>query len=636
MPVRRPRFAITIAGVVGLLLGAVWAAPALADDPWPLVWTDAPGFPVVTPDYTTGFVLSETSVNPIGGDRELLDPLPLWLPQVTNTSSAELVIGLGIDIDTEGTVERMWTAEAWGIYADQNLHDGFRFPLAPGESLSLFDSGLPQWPGHTAGIFRIDESQEPAVVTEIARYTASGGFVPIHLDQEVEDTYLPAIGQELTVSGPSSGVEIFPGLTATASASGLPAGELYELWIAPEFDYFFFQLLGAVLPADASQIGSGTVAADGSLNATFELPVDLAPGKYQLLAGVRGDSYWPTGTWEPFEVVPLTDVLSQWTAVADGDQSVSLSVGTSLVELESVDGLPEMTFTATVSSTGPTITGFQLAGASSVFYHLSSSATLPGPVELCITYDPTQIPGAPPRLYHFEAAPPGPHAWSDITTTSQPGRVCGVTSTFSPFTLGYELDDGSTVKPAKGFLVTDNGLDNGQLDGAYNVVWAILRGENARTVRLLENGVVIAEQTRPRNTPKAQYATFPVAGRANGTYVYTAQLVNSRGTTTTSPLTVKVIHANPAKPTLISSGNLKAGNYRVTAGFLWGTNATSYTFYENGIVASAGALVAATPRSQTASLTLTGKPKGTYVYRVVFANAAGQTSSANLTVKVTK
>ncbi len=134
-----------------------------------------------------------------------------------------------------------------------------------------------------------------------------------------------------------------------------------------------------------------------------------------------------------------------------------------------------------------------------------------------------------------------------------------------------------------------------------------------------------------------QLRAFPISGRVNGTYRYTAELENSRGVTTTGALTLKVVDANPAKPVLSHDNWDNDGNFTVTANMWWGTNATSAQFYENGMpVGPPVTLTAATPKAQVATLTRTGKAKATYTYTVVFTNAAGATSSASLAVKVTK
>jgi hypothetical protein len=90
--------------------------------------------------------------------------------------------------------------------------------------------------------------------------------------------------------------------------------------------------------------------------------------------------------------------------------------------------------TATVSATGPVADGFTLTSDPPLYYHLSTTSTFTGLVTVCIEYDPANLPGQVPRLYHFDTVA---GRWVDITTTSVLGTVCGQTTSFSPFTLGY-------------------------------------------------------------------------------------------------------------------------------------------------------------------------------------------------------
>lgn len=125
-----------------------------------------------------------------------------------------------------------------------------------------------------------------------------------------------------------------------------------------------------------------------------------------------------------------------------------------------------------------------------------------------------------------------------------------------------------------------------------------------------------------------------ISGRPNGEYVYTAELVNSQGTTPTAPLTVTVRDAEPAVPVLSSDNTDGDGDYTLTANLWWGTNATSYRFLEGGAVIAEGALTAATPAAQTARHRVVDASPGEHVYTVEFVNAAGATRSAPVTVTV--
>jgi len=196
------------------------------------------------------------------------------------------------------------------------------------------------------------------------------------------------------------------------------------------------------------------------------------------------------------------------------------------------------------------------------------------------------------------------------------------------------VPDGATSKPGQAVLSNDNGWDTGLKDGDYNVVMNLWWGEEGSIYRLYENGALIATKQLTFGGVGAQSVSIPIHGKSNGTYLYTAELVNSKGTTATGSTTVKVTQANPGTPVLSNDNWSGGSSFTVTANMWWGTNATSYTFYENGVVAGQGSLTPNTPNAQSATLAVTGKAAGSYVYRVDFTNAAGTTSSSTMTVTV--
>jgi len=197
-------------------------------------------------------------------------------------------------------------------------------------------------------------------------------------------------------------------------------------------------------------------------------------------------------------------------------------------------------------------------------------------------------------------------------------------------------DDGATKLPGKGVLSSDNGWDTGLLDGSFHVTMNMWWGENGSLFKLYQDGTLVSAVPLTPASPGAQTAVVDITGLSNGTYQFTGVLVNSKGSTQTQPLVVVVKDAAPGKPVLSNDNWDNDGSYTVTANLWWGTNATSYRFYENGALLSSGTLTSATPGSQQAAATVSGKPKGSYVYTVEFINAAGTTSSAPVTVKVTK
>ncbi|MEV7692271.1 Ig-like domain-containing protein [Microbacterium sp. NPDC089189] len=227
---------------------------------------------------------------------------------------------------------------------------------------------------------------------------------------------------------------------------------------------------------------------------------------------------------------------------------------------------------------------------------------------------------------------PAESAWSADGTVEIAGTVEG--TTVPARAVVTVRHDGSTAAPAVGVLHSDEGWDTGLSDGTYAVVVDLWWGENARRAVLLENGVEIARADLSLHSPAAQRMAFDVADRANGRYTYVVRLVNSTGSSETAPLMVEVAHAAPHTPVLSDDNADGDGSYSVTADLWWGTNASSYAFFENGVEIAGGQLDAASPGPQRAVASVSARPAGRYDYRVVFTNAAGSTESSAHVVTV--
>ncbi|WP_228484703.1 fibronectin type III domain-containing protein [Microbacterium cremeum] len=219
------------------------------------------------------------------------------------------------------------------------------------------------------------------------------------------------------------------------------------------------------------------------------------------------------------------------------------------------------------------------------------------------------------------------------TFTVRAVNHAGVVTAESVRLLVFE-DEGATAAPGRGILSSDSGWDDGLHDGAFTVSLNLWWGVNGSVFRLYENGELISTQLLDPHSPDAQVATVRVAGKPNGTYVYTGELINAAGTTATTSVTVTVKDAAPARPVLSHDNRDKDGNYVVTADLWWGTNGTSYRLYENGALIDEQTLIAASPASQHASTPIVGRAPGTYAYVAEFANAAGATSSKEIKVTV--
>ncbi|GAA3622998.1 hypothetical protein GCM10022200_01490 [Microbacterium awajiense] len=431
-----------VVGVVAAVLaaGMLAGSPAAAEDE-PLVWSAMDGYPKNVDGVVISWETAMSSTSPFDG-QALLDALPVMRLDVENRSGETVHVGLGMDLVAHGEVGHLWERESWGPFIDvlSGVEETFVFALEDGEAFSdvvesVWTQPLPMWSGHTGAVFELSEMPAEGVspsVTLLDAMVIPGRFVGANFAPTDLSTPSAIMGIEATVDGGGGSPDLFPGLSATVTASDLTPGELLEVWVAPQLDFFAFQLYGGALPADARQVGTGTVAADGTLTSTVTLPSDLPFGRYQLAAGVRAERYWPAGTFRDFTVT--TPPAERTVSVASGGGTTIADLGTTGVTVTYPASTTEGATTATVSSTGPTPSGFVLTSYPPLYYHLSTTSTFTGQAEVCIDYDPVNLPGAPPYLYHFS---PVLGAWENITTSRNQGRVCGLTESFSPVVLGY-------------------------------------------------------------------------------------------------------------------------------------------------------------------------------------------------------
>ncbi|MDQ0113428.1 rhamnogalacturonan lyase family protein [Paenibacillus harenae] len=203
-------------------------------------------------------------------------------------------------------------------------------------------------------------------------------------------------------------------------------------------------------------------------------------------------------------------------------------------------------------------------------------------------------------------------------------------------TLIVTGEEKATAAPGKPELSNDNGHDTGLLDGSYKVTMNLWHGQNGTVYKLYENGQLIDTQVLTDNSPSAQTAATNITGKPNGTYTYTCELVNSHGTTACAPHTVTVKEAAPGKPVLSNDNWDGNGDYKVTMNMWWGTNATTYRLYENGVLIDTQTLTAKSPNAQTAFTAITGRALGSYSYKAELSNDAGVTESSVMQVNVKK
>ncbi|MNI67177.1 hypothetical protein D3C73_1227950 [compost metagenome] len=159
-------------------------------------------------------------------------------------------------------------------------------------------------------------------------------------------------------------------------------------------------------------------------------------------------------------------------------------------------------------------------------------------------------------------------------------------------------------------------------------------GNNGNQFKLYENGELIKEVSLVDQSPSAQSVKVDITGKRNGTYMYTGELINALGTTTSVPLTVIVTDASPGQAVLSNDNWDGDGNFNVTMNLWWGTNATEYELYENGVLIDTQSLQLHTPNVQSAVTAISGRSSGSYEYEAVLRNPSGETRSYPLQVTV--
>ena len=236
-----------------------------------------------------------------------------------------------------------------------------------------------------------------------------------------------------------------------------------------------------------------------------------------------------------------------------------------------------------------------------------------------------------------------------VTITNNDGRDSYIFSGNGSFTFefidaaGHEGSAtavvGNIIQTAKGApgqpkLSSDNGHDNGIMDGSYRITMNMWWGNNGTDYVLYENGVLVDRQALKDDSPHAQSTVTGVFNKPNGTYEYVAELTNAFGTTRSDVLVVTVNEAAPGQPVLSHDNWDRDGNYKVSMNMWWGTNGSTYRLYENDVLIDTQALDNKTPQAQSAITEIRDKPAGTYEYWCELVNDGGTVSSGKITVIV--
>lgn len=240
---------------------------------------------------------------------------------------------------------------------------------------------------------------------------------------------------------------------------------------------------------------------------------------------------------------------------------------------------------------------------------------------------------------NFTAKADGYYKYRVELTNAAGGKAVGAT-------IQVEVTQLSTVeiatdKPVVPQLSTNNWSGLASYSVTLNTYW----GNNGTTAKLYENGVLIDQRRLVDATPSAQLVTYNLSNKTNGTYTYYLELSNSKGVSTSAPLSITVTQgkAAPVDPTLTAptAGSISVdnasntGTYNVTATVPVQNTATNYTIYEGTTAVKSGTVTQNSAAVQTFSYAVSNRATGSYNYTLVLTNSVGSATSSQITVTVT-
>ena len=171
-------------------------------------------------------------------------------------------------------------------------------------------------------------------------------------------------------------------------------------------------------------------------------------------------------------------------------------------------------------------------------------------------------------------------------------------------------------------------------DGNYDITVEIPENSKGESYKLFENGKLVKKGAI---TSLAEMIKYEVINKPTGTYMYKAEIFNSKASNSSEIITVKVNNnvvppvEVPLKPELTVDNTANAGDYTLSISIPKNSNATSYNLRENNKIIKTGKV---DNNAQSFEEKITGKESGEYIYKLDLINKDGTTSSDEIKVVV--
>lgn len=172
---------------------------------------------------------------------------------------------------------------------------------------------------------------------------------------------------------------------------------------------------------------------------------------------------------------------------------------------------------------------------------------------------------------------------------------------------------------------------NLESDGNYIINIEIPKDSKGKTYKLYENGKTV----KSGDVKDSSSIEYKVSNKETGTYMYSADLINDNGTTSSSIVTINVKNNIVPEVVVPKSGEITAsslknyGNYSININIPKESNGLTYELLENGRIAKSGEVNKA---SQNIKFDFTNKDSGEYIYKLIIKNKDGQSVSNEIKV----